>query len=276
MATIRARCADCDKGYTVDEKNAGKTLKCKACGGAVKVPATTGGAAVRSSSSASSASARPAASRPAVVASRPRPAPIAEPAPDGFGDMDALLALESGGTVIETDPVAAPPPLPKATRAAATPGMPPRPGSTVPQRRPGWQKNNDMGNGLTGAQLGKILGIGGGVIALIFLLGLVIKPFTLIAFSLLMLIGGVLMLIGWGGCLMCAAREGVWVLYVFIPYYPIYFILTRFEETKLYVLSSLAGVVCMAGAVGLIFTAGNRARAELPQPVARPAFVLTA
>lgn len=273
MATIRARCADCDKGYTVDEKNAGKTLKCKACGGAVKVPAATGGGAVRPASASSSASATRSAARPAV-ASKPRPAPVAEAAPDGFGDMDALMALESGGTIIETEPALAPPPLPKPSRAAVTAGMPPRPGSTVPQRRPGWQKNNDMGNGLTGAQLGKILGIGGGVIALIFLLGLVIKPFTLIAFSLLMLIGGVLMLIGWGGCLMCAAREGVWVLYVFIPYYPIYFILTRFEETKLYVLSSLAGVVCMAGALGLIFTAGNRARAELPSPVARPAFVM--
>jgi hypothetical protein len=75
---------------------------------------------------------------------------------------------------------------------------------------------------------------------------------------------------------MCAAREGVWFLYVFIPYYPIYFILTRFEETKLYILSSLAGGVCMAGAVGLIFNAGNRDRAELPQPAPRPAFVLQA
>jgi len=276
MATIRARCSDCDKGYTVDEKNAGKTLKCKACGGAVKVPAVAVGGAVRSSSSSKSSSAsRPAAARPAA-ASKPRPAPVAEPAPDGFGDMDALMALESGGTVIETEPALAPPPLPKATRAAATPGVPPRPGSTVPQRRPGWQKNNDMGNGITGAQLGKILGIGGGVVALIFVMGLLIKPFTLIAFSLLMLVGGVLMLIGWGGCLMCAAREGVWFLYVFLPYYPIYFILTRFEETKLYILSSVAGLVCMAGAVGLIFTAGNRTRAELPQPVTPPAFVMTA
>jgi hypothetical protein len=276
MPTIRARCADCDKGYMVDEKNAGKTLKCKACGGPVKIPAAaaTGGAAVRSSSSA--AAARPVAARPAAV-SKPRPAPVAEAAPDGFGDMDALLALESGGTIIEQEPALAPPPLPtKPSRAAATPGMPPRPGSTIPQRRPGWQKNNDMGNGLTGAQLGKILGIGGGAVALIFLLGLVIKPFTIIAFSLLMLIGGLLLLIGWGGCLMCAAREGVWFLYVFVPYYPIYFILTRIEETKLYILSSLSGAVCMAGAVGLIFNAGNRASAELPQPVARPAFVLTA
>ena len=274
MATIRARCADCDKGYVVDEKNAGKTLKCKACGGAVKIPAATGGAAVRSSAS-SSAAARPAASRPAAV-SKPRPAPVAEAAPDGFG-MDALLALESGGTIIEQEPALAPPPLPaKPSRAAATPGMPPRPGSTIPQRRPGWQKNNDMGNGLTGAQLGKILGIGGGAVALIFLLGLVIKPFTIIAFSLLMLVGGVLMLIGYGGCLMCAAREGVWFLYVFVPYYPIYFILTRLDQTKLYILSSISGVVCMVGAMGLIFNAGNRDRAELPQPVARPAFVLRA
>jgi hypothetical protein len=194
--------------------------------------------------------------------------------------MDALLALESGGTVIEEPPALAPPPLPaKPARGAATPGMPPRPGSTLPKRRPGWQANNDMGgmgNGITAATLGKILMIGGGVVGVIFVLGLLIKPLTLVAFSILVLIGGLLLLTGWVGCLMVAAREGRLILYVLLPYYPIFFILTRLEETKLFILASIAGLVCMAGAVALMFNAGNRERAEMTEPAARPALVVMA
>jgi hypothetical protein len=266
---IRARCTDCDKGYTVDEKNAGRTLKCKACGGAVKVPATA------------TATATP-QQKPARPAAKARPVPAAAPAEsagDAFGDMDALLALESGGTVMEDQPaLAPPPPLPaKPARAGAAAGMPPRPGSTVPKRRPGWQANNDAGNGITAAQLGKILGIGGGVVALIFVLGLLIKPFTLIAFMILVTIGGLLLLSMWAGCLMCAAREECLFLYILLPYYPIYFVLTRIEQTKLYLLAGLGGIVCMAAAVGLIFTAGkSRERAELPHAAPRVAWVAIA
>lgn len=264
---IRARCPDCDKGYTVDEKNAGRTLKCKACGGAVKVPAVAG-----SSAAASSPQQKPA--RPAAK-TRPVAAAPAEPSGDAFGDMDALLALESGGTVVEDQPVLAPPPPLPAKPARATGGMPPRPGSTIPQRRPGWQKNNDAGNGLTASQLGKILGIGGGVVALIFLLGLLIKPFTVIAFMILTAIGGLLLLTMWAGCLMCAAREECLFLYIILPYYPIYFVLTRIDQTKMYLLAGIGGIVCMAAGIGLLFSAGNsRERAEMPHATPRSAIVV--
>jgi hypothetical protein len=264
---IRARCTDCDKGYTVDDKNAGKTLKCKACGGAVKVPAAEGVARVAGGASArASASSAP---RAAAV-SKPRPAPVAEASGDGFADMDALLALESGGTVMEEPPALAPPPLPsKPARVAAAGAMPRVPGSTVPRRQPGWQKNNDMGNGITAAALGKILMIGGGVIGLIFVLGLAVNAFKLVAVLLLITIGGLLLLSMWVGCLMCAAREGCLFLYVILPYYPIYFVLSRIEETKLYLLAGIGGIVCMIGAATIIMTDKRVSRAELVEPMGR-------
>jgi hypothetical protein len=93
VMTIAARCQDCEKLYKVDVKLAGKRVRCKACGGVVAVP-------LESTPAPRQAEQR--ASAPAVASRKPaaRQAPAARAEPDDpFSNMDALLSLESSGTV---------------------------------------------------------------------------------------------------------------------------------------------------------------------------------
>jgi ribosomal protein S27E len=87
VMTIAARCQDCEKLYKVDAKLAGKRVRCKACGGVVAVPIESAEAPQR-------------ASAPTATSRKPaaRPAPRAEPE-EPFGNIDALMSLESSGTV---------------------------------------------------------------------------------------------------------------------------------------------------------------------------------
>lgn len=91
--TIAARCQDCEKLYKVDAKLAGKRVRCKACGGVVAIPIESAAAPLRAEQRSS---APVAASR--KPADKPTPAARAEP-DEPFSNMDALMSLESSGTV---------------------------------------------------------------------------------------------------------------------------------------------------------------------------------
>src|SRR5436190_23819674 len=98
--SVLARCEGCDKQYRLDDKFAGRKVRCKACGGVIAVPAATGhapAAPVRRSAVAASA-ARPSAARPAAgatvrsapVRTKPAPPPVDDENP--FDNIDALMS----------------------------------------------------------------------------------------------------------------------------------------------------------------------------------------
>lgn len=114
--SIAARCGDCQKLYKVDDKLAGKRVRCKACGGVVEIPAQGESRAASPASARATASpARaPAAAPPRKAAVRPAPLPDDDP----FDNLDALMSLEGSGTVTDD-----PPPIrvPKPARVATAP-----------------------------------------------------------------------------------------------------------------------------------------------------------
>jgi hypothetical protein len=106
--SIAARCGDCQKLYKVDDKLAGKRVRCKACGGVVEVPAQAETRAAPSSARAPAAPAR-APAAPARSSAAPSRKPAQRPAPpppddDPFSNLDALMSLEGSGTVTDDPP----------------------------------------------------------------------------------------------------------------------------------------------------------------------------
>lgn len=101
--SLTARCGACKKTYKVDEKLAGKKVKCRQCGEVFAVPKVVAGVPLGTGSTARPA---PAAAKPRVV--KPAPAAAASEA-DPFGNLDALMSLEQSGTIDDAPP---PPPIP--------------------------------------------------------------------------------------------------------------------------------------------------------------------
>jgi hypothetical protein len=122
--SIAARCGDCQKLYKVDDKLAGKRVRCKACGGVVEVPAQSETRAAPASARAPAGPPRAPAASNRSPAGTPSRKPAARPAPpppqedDPFSNLDALMSLEGSGTVTDD-----PPPVrtPKPARTTAAP-----------------------------------------------------------------------------------------------------------------------------------------------------------
>src|SRR5687768_12994324 len=130
---IVAECDDCRKRYSVDDRMAGKRVKCKNCGNvftipgrsatgtvsggtvagrsasAVGLPSTDGGPAVAVAES-------PAARGPASHARKAAaPPPPPQPSADDPPDFDELFKLADGDPVDAAGPIPlAPPPVPQA------------------------------------------------------------------------------------------------------------------------------------------------------------------
>jgi hypothetical protein len=262
--SIAARCADCNKGYRVDEKLAGRTLRCKACGGAVAVPEAGETAPVAQAPAPAKA---PAPRRPAAATARPAVKPAAAASADPFDNMDALLNLEAGGTVQDEGmPALAPPPLPKNpprrgggdVPMAAPAYVAPARASTVPQRRPGWKPGGQQqqGGGIASGVAAKALMITAGVLALLFVLGLAVAAIKPAAGMILAIVGILMMLAGGLGCLVTAFKESVacGLMYMFIPFgiYALYFVFSRLEQTKGYLVIYVVGLASMLGGVALL------------------------
>jgi hypothetical protein len=255
--TVAARCAECNKGYRVDERLAGRALKCKACGGAVAVPAPAEAKPVAQTATAAAA--------PSSVR-RPAAKPVAVASADPFDNMDALLNLEAGGTVQDEGlPALAPPPLPTTpprrgggnAPMAAPAYTPPRPVSTVPQRRPGWKAGGqEQGGGFASGAASKVIMIVGGVLALLFVVGLASDAMKPPAGMILAMVGILMMLAGGIGCLITAFKESVacGLMYMFVPFgiYALYFVFTRLDQTKGYLALYGIGLASMFGGVSLL------------------------
>src|SRR4051812_14514613 len=109
--SVTATCGDCGKRYRLDDKYAGRRMRCKGCGGAVEVPQLTEGDAP--------------APRPVKATAPPAPRKSSSAAPAGggdpFNDMDALLALEAGGTAAPDEPMPVATPARRSSGAATPP-----------------------------------------------------------------------------------------------------------------------------------------------------------
>lgn len=100
--SLTARCGACKKTYKVDEKLAGKKVKCRQCGEVFSVPKVVAGVPL-GAGAAARGSAAPA--KPRVVKAAPA---AATSEADPFGNLDALMSLEQGGTIDDGPP---PPPI---------------------------------------------------------------------------------------------------------------------------------------------------------------------
>lgn len=110
---ISAKCGGCGKVYKVEERLAGKRVKCKACGGTFSIPKVMAGVPLGAGKAV--------AAKAAVGKVGVAKAPVAKPAravaapvstasaveDDPFNNLDALMSLEQTGTVDDS-----PPPVP--------------------------------------------------------------------------------------------------------------------------------------------------------------------
>src|SRR5207247_2836648 len=105
----------CKKVDNVGEHQAWKKFRCKACGGVIVVPGVAGASPAPPT--------KPAARPVPVPPSQKRPAAAAAARPsdsdDPFNNMDALLSLETSGTVQEAPPMDVAPPSRGAGRRSA-------------------------------------------------------------------------------------------------------------------------------------------------------------
>jgi hypothetical protein len=163
-----------------------------------------------------------------------------------IGDYTLQYAREAAPAAV----VAAPPPLavPKATGRGVA--MPAYAGPMTPRR------SGDHAAQLEAANkwwlYGHVLAIG--IPLVLLLIGMAVKPVFTAGMLLAMPVALVLM--GWGyiGLLMTAAREGAVtvLLYLFVPVYPLYFVLSRFDETKGHIGRIVAGFGLILLAVMMI------------------------
>jgi hypothetical protein len=152
--SVTAQCGTCGKRFRVDDKFAGRKVRCKDCGGVIAVPALAGEAplpsAARSAKPASTTrsapTSPPAPRRPAAVAPPPPPPPPDDP----FGSIDALMSLEATGEVQDAPPLPAPRGRFGRKAAAAAPSSPVEPpplapalGSLAPPPRRGTRYRGD-------------------------------------------------------------------------------------------------------------------------------------
>src|SRR5438067_1043980 len=103
--SISVRCSSCQTSYSVGESMAGKTVKCKKCGNAFRIPA------------------------PAPSSARPAPRPAAAAPAEADDPLAAMMEMERNSRAVETEP---PPPAPSPGGAAP----PPFPSMTALPQRP--------------------------------------------------------------------------------------------------------------------------------------------
>ena len=265
--SVKAVCTGCGKTFNAPDQFAGKKVKCKVCGTAFRVPGPAAAEAPRA------ASAKPAAPTPVAARTAPRAAaaatarktkPVAAPAPadDDQGEYD----LSGGGDDWSALEAAAPAPNynPSAGAPAAAPAYKPSAAAAGASRgtvfpstaQPMSARKNAVAAGqgmhpLIKAQLGAA-----GLCVLLLGLAMIIPAMALPAIMLTTLVAMAFMLWGQIGILMAAGQEGAMciLLYLFLPFYPLYFILTRFEEVSHHVIRTIAGVALMFGSVMVILS----------------------
>jgi hypothetical protein len=251
--SVTAVCTGCQKAFKAPDEYAGKKVKCKNCGTPFRIP----GPAAMAPASASPAPAKaapagasraPAKAAPAVARTAPARKPAAPVAVDegeyGVSDDD-WSTLEAAAPAPRYVPsagaVAAAPAYAPAAVSRAT--VYPSTASTVAARHGGAVPKAGM-DAFMMVQLGAF-----GLPLLLLLLGAMIPALSTVGILLATFVAMGFILWGQIGCLICASREGCGFFYMFVPLYPVYFILTHFDECAPYIIRTIAGGALMVGAV---------------------------
>jgi WD40 repeat protein len=223
--SITFPCTECGQKYQVGQELAGKRMKCRKCGALQPIPvprATTAPVAPQAEFAARPpARPRPTASpRPAFDPfERDGPAPAANPYDDVYGLGDA--------------------PLKRATVAQAEDLVPPRPGRSGRPRST--VKPSD------GDQFGRIAvisaGVGAGLFLSLAVVGLFTQAGAVALIGLTAVVATLLMMGGGIWAIVNAFREDVvcGILYLFLPFYPLYYLITRWSDQWRPFVTQLAG-----------------------------------
>jgi hypothetical protein len=91
-----------------------------------------------------------------------------------------------------------------------------------------------------------------GLPLLLLMIGKLAEPVLALGVIVGTFIGFAFILWGQIGILMAASEEGVGLLYMFVPLYPIYFILTHLDDIMPSVLRTIAGFALIIGSVMMI------------------------
>jgi hypothetical protein len=248
--SVKAVCTGCQKTFNAPDALAGKKVRCKNCGAAFRVPEL--GAAPRTGASA------PVAKRTASVKTA-KAAPVAAADDDrgeydlagAFGDGDdALPAIAPARpytpTAVAAAPAYAAPAAAPSRGTVAT--MYPSVGTTVAARYGGATPTAGP-NWVLWVQAGAI-----GFPLLLLLVGKLIPAMATVGILMATFIGMGFILWGQIGILIAASQEGsgTLLMYLFVPIYPIFFIIGHLDDIMPSLLRTVAGFALIAGAVMMI------------------------
>jgi hypothetical protein len=260
--SIKAVCTGCGKAFNAPDQYAGKKVKCKACGAAFRVPGPAAADAPRTASAKPAAAAAAASSSTARATTRktgPAAAPVAT-AEDEQGEYD----LSGGGDDWSSLEAAAPAPSYNPSAVARAPAYNPSAAAAGASRgtvfpstaQPMSARRNVVAAG-QGMHPLMMVQIGAFALpVLLLVLGKIIPVMATPAILLATFIGMAFMFWGQIGILMTAAQEGggTVILYLFIPLYPLYFILTHMDEVQHHLLRTIAGIALIVGGVMMILS----------------------
>lgn len=260
--SVKVACTGCGKSFNAPDQYAGKKVKCKVCGTAFRVPgpaAETPRAGMVAKPSPVRAAAAPRSSAAAAATRKPEPVAAPVPADDDQGEYD--LSGDDWSTLQPAAP--APTYAPSTVSPAAAPvyapptGAPAGRGTMFPSTaQPMSARHNAVADGQGMHWLMKVQIGAFALPVLLLVLGKMIPAMATAGILLASLVAMAFILWGQIGVLMTAAQEGgvCVLLYLFIPFYPIYFILTRFEEVSHHVIRTVAGFALMFGAIMMILS----------------------
>jgi hypothetical protein len=265
--SVVAVCTGCQKAFKAPDDYAGKKVKCKNCGTTFRVP----GPAV----AASPAGRAPASAAPAVARSASAPAAVARTAAARKPVAPPPVADDEGGEYGLSDDELGPvqqapvmPPTasaPRQTMAApalayASPGTAntvARPGvtmfpsgvQTVASRQGAAAAAVDAHNWLLYVQLAAF-----GLPVLLLVLGKLIPAIGMLGVILGTFVGMAFIIWGQIGILIAASQEGsgTLLMYIFIPLYWVFFILSHFDDVSSHVIRTVGGFALIFGSVMLI------------------------
>lgn len=229
---ITFACEKCGKPFEVADELAGKRCRCKQCGHTFLIPMRSSRGSVRPESSLRSDAARPRQARPA-------PSPVDD---DPYG----------------IDDVVAPP----------KPGVDPEWEEFVLPKRPGFspspklKKANSRGSSRERGSLPSWVPLAGlGVLGISFLFALFSSTAATVFVVGVALIGIGLVVVGSIQCLITPFREDIvcGLLYIFMPFYALYYLSSRWEDMKRGFVKILLGYGCIIG-IALISPALSASR----------------
>lgn len=238
MSTIVLSCPGCGKRYELSASLAGKKARCKACSHEFTIPVprqTAPAAAVAPSRPKSTTSARSVTPPPEL---------------DSFDPYDDVEdhAATSSSVSHEDDDVK----------------LPRRAGVVRTSEKSATKKKKRRANSaFTAASdwAGRIPLIGLGLTVVLTLMALVIPPFAFLSLVILVLCGLIMMVSGGIWAIVNAFRESVFcgVLYMFIPLYGLYYLVTRWDHMARPFTTYLVGLLIL-----LVVPKGYMAAGMLP------------